>query len=287
LAALAVSVRLDAFTKVKKAIDDLIAALLQQKADEIKLKDYCVAEFNTNQLQTEKKDKEKKDLIALIKDLTLTIEDLTKAIETLQAEIADAQEQLKRAGEDREKANKEFQMTVSDARETQKMLQAALDILAEFYGAALLQQPAPAGFAGYKKSAAGGGVMGMLQGIIADAKNMEAEAERAEKEGQAAYEDFVKETDATIAAKNEDIANKSETKAKTEEDLVEAKENKEAALIELENLANFKAELHQECDFTVKNFDLRQAARDDEVEALRQAKNILSGAAFEQFLQTA
>ena len=38
------------------------------------------------------------------------------------------------------------------------------------------------------------------------------------------------------------------------------------------------------CDFTLKNFDIRQEARDQEVEALRQAKAILSGAKF-LFLQ--
>merc|ERR1712232_125266 len=45
LATLAVQVRLDAFTRVKKAIDDMIAQLLAQKADEIKHKDFCVDEF--------------------------------------------------------------------------------------------------------------------------------------------------------------------------------------------------------------------------------------------------
>merc|ERR1719146_616971 len=41
LAALAARVRLDAFTKVKAAIDEMIAALLKEKADEIKHKDFC------------------------------------------------------------------------------------------------------------------------------------------------------------------------------------------------------------------------------------------------------
>ena len=36
-----------------------------------------------------------------------------------------------------------------------------------------------------------------------------------------------------------------------------------------------------------KNFEIRQTARDEEVEALRQAKAILSGAKFEAFLQGA
>merc|ERR1719171_348836 len=103
LATLAVRVRLDAFTKVKKAIDDMIAALLKGKEDEIKHKDFCVDEFNTNQLQTERKDREKQDLTAQIEDLELQIKQLTEAITVLKTEMSELKVQLKRAGEDREK----------------------------------------------------------------------------------------------------------------------------------------------------------------------------------------
>jgi chromosome segregation ATPase len=297
LATLAVRVRLDAFTRVKKAIDDMVRQLLKEKEDEIKHKDFCVDEFNTNELQTEKKEREKADLIAKIEDLEMTIKELTDAIEKLKSEIAEMQVQLKRAGEDREKENKEFQMTVADQRATQKLLTAALNILKGFYEkkakAALLQNgqpagpPPPPGFEAYKKNAAAPGVMGMIQQIINDAKAMEAETIRSEEDAQKAYEDLVKDTNASIEAKSEDIVNKSETKAKAEADLVEAKENKEAVMLELEQLANYKAELHSSCDFVLKNFEIRQTARDEEIEALKQAKAILSGAKFEAFLQSA
>merc|ERR1740138_933278 len=138
--------------------------------------------------------------------------------------------------------------------------------------------PPPAGFEAYKKNAASGGVMVMIEQIIGDAKAMEAEAIRAEEDAQTAYEGFVKETNASIEAKSKDITNKSETKAKAQGDFVEANEAKEETMLELEQLANSKAELHQSCDFVMKNFDVRQTARDEEVEALRQAKAILSGA---------
>merc|ERR1719191_643372 len=101
----------------------MINQLLKEKEDEIKHKDFCVDEFNKNQLQTEKKEREKSDLEAKIEDLTLTIKALADAIEALKSEIAEMQVQLKRAGEDREKENKEFQMTVADQRATQKLLQ--------------------------------------------------------------------------------------------------------------------------------------------------------------------
>merc|ERR1712139_486839 len=135
--------------------------------------------------------------------------------------------------------------------------------------AAFVQQGQPAGpapppgFKAYKKNAAAGGVMGMIQQIINDAKAMEAETIRSEEDAQTAYEDFVKDTNNSIEEKSKDIVNKSESKAKAESDLVEAKENKEAVMLELEQLANYNAELHSSCDFVMKNFEIRQTARDE------------------------
>merc|ERR1712176_1135618 len=100
-----------------------------------------------------------------------------------------------------------------------------------------------------------GGLMSMIEQIISDAKAMEAETIRSEEDAQKAYEDFVKETNASIEAKSKDIVNKSETKAQAESDLVETKEAKEDTLLELEQLSNYNAELHQSCDFVMKNFD--------------------------------
>lgn len=294
LAGLAVKVRLDAFERVKKAIDDMVAQLMKDKADEIKHKDFCVDEFNSNQLQTERKEREKQDFIAKIEDEELTISTLSKEIDALKAEIAEMQVELKRAGEDREKQNKEFQTVVADQRETQKLLQTALGVLKEVYASkstsliqATRQEPAgpppPAGFETYKKSEASGGVLSMIQQIISDAKAMEAETIRAEEDSQKAYEDFVKDTNASVEAKNKDIVNKSEVKAKTEVSLVKSKTGKESTVVELEQLSNHDADLHSSCDFVLKNFDVRQTARDEEVEALKQAKAILSGSDFGAF----
>jgi len=299
LATLAVKVRLDAFERVKKAIDDMVAQLTKDKADEIKHKDFCVDELNSNQLTTEKKEREKEDFIAKIEDEQMTIDTLAKEIAALKAEISEMQVQLKRAGEDREKQNKEFQSVVADQRETQKLLQAALGVLKEVYGkkkgTSLVQgarqepagPPPPAGFEGYKKSEASGGVLGLIQQIITDAKAMEAETIRAEEDSQKAYEDFVKDTNNSIEAKNKDIVNKSQVKARTEQDLVKSKQGKESAMVELQQLSNYEAELHTSCDFITKNFEIRQTGRDEEIEALKQAKAILSGSNFGGFLQKA
>merc|ERR1719343_1701434 len=127
----------------------------------------------------------------------------------------------------------------------------------------LITPPPPAGFDTYKKNAQSSGVMSMIEQIISDASAMEAEAIRSEEDAQKAYEDFVKDTNNSIEAKSKDIVNKSELKAKREIDLVDAKEAKEGVLLELEQLSNYNAELQQSCNFVLKNFDIRQTARDE------------------------
>merc|ERR1719316_537451 len=203
---------------------------------------------------------------------------------------------MKRAGEDREKANKEFQMTVADQRATQKLLTASLGILKGFYDkAALVQksngaekqlagQAPPPGFKSYEKNAASGGVMGMMSGIINDAKAMEAEAIRGEEDAQKTYEQFVIDTNMSVDEKVKDIVGKSDAKAKAEAAKVEAQAERDAVLGELEQLANENADLHKSCDFTLKNFEIRQTAREEEVEALKQSIAMFSGASFSAFL---
>jgi len=304
LAAISVKVRIDAFGKVKVYIQDLIDQLAKEKKDEINHKDFCIEELNKNERDTELKEREKEGEEAHIDDLKLTIEESTKAIEELKGEIAEMQVQMKRAGEDREKENKDFQLTIADQRATQKLIGAAIGVLEGFYNkAALVQVPKvalaaqaskaskhasaqapPAEFA-KPKSSGSGGVIGMLKTILNDAKAMEKEALHDETSAQTAYEEFVKETNAAIEEKLKDQVNKRSVKAKAEGDLVKTKQVKDSIVGELEHLYAANADLHKACDFVVKNFDIRQSSRDEEIEALKQTLAMLSGASFGAFLE--
>merc|ERR1719160_1215395 len=123
------------------------------------------------------------------------------------------------------------------------------------------KQAPPPGFSDYKKSGGAGGVIGMIENIISDAKSMEADATRSEEEAVNAYNTFVSETTKNIGSKNKEIVNKSEEKAKAQTELNQATSDKENTMLELEQLSNYNAELHQNCDFVMKNFEIRQEAR--------------------------
>jgi chromosome segregation ATPase len=287
LSTLATQVKLDAFTKVKAAMDQMVADLKKEAADEVKHRDYCVDSFAENAATTAEESRNKADANAKIDQLTQKIKNLTDEIDLNNEKINDSQVQMKRAGEDREKENAEFQQTVSDQRATQKLLTGASNALKGFYekskGNAFIQSkepagpPPPAGFKSYENNAAGGGVIAMITQIINDAKAMEAEAIHDEEDAQAAYESFVKETNNTIKACQKALENAQANRGTAEVEKVSAEQDLDNAETELEMAANNKLDLHKSCDFVMKNFDIRQDARQQEIEAIAQAKAILSG----------
>merc|ERR1719272_2317004 len=101
----------------------------------------------------------------------------------------------------------------------------------------------------------------MMQGIIDDAKEMEAACIRAETKAQEDFDHFVQDSNKSIETKNSAITTKSGDKAKAEEDKVQADKDMEATITALEMLANDEADIHKECDFLLKNFETMQAAR--------------------------
>merc|ERR1719440_948031 len=118
----------------------------------------------------------------------------------------------------------------------------------------------------------------MISGIIADAKALEDEATRGEASAQKAYEDFVADTNASIAACNEAITNKSEAKGKAEGEKAEADVALDSTLATLQQLSNELADVNSQCTFTLKNFDVRQSSRDEEIAGLKESIAVLKGA---------
>merc|ERR1719379_2431219 len=286
LVLLAASAQLDAFTKVKLEIDKLVKELSEQNAEEIQHRDWCIENLNTNKRDTEKAYDKKANLEAKIADLEKTIKTLTEDIASSTKAIAEMQAQMKTASEVREAENADYQQTIADQRLTQMILMKALERMKEVYF--LLQQGrqqpgaahiatsgthtdagnGPAAFKKYEENPGGKRVVAMLEEVIADSKKMDDDAMTSEEDAQTAYEEFMKSSNAGITAHQTAITNMSEAKAKADF---------ATTMKEIEDLYNLATDLHKSCDYILKNFDARQAARTAEINALNEAKNILSG----------
>merc|ERR1719356_1432675 len=98
-----------------------------------------------------------------------------------------------------------------------------------------------------------------------------------EQESQKAYEVFATDTTASIKMLKASIETKAKQKASAGADKVEAEADEKSAAERLQDLSDYVADLHLQCDFVMKNFDIRQKGRLQEIEALQDAKAALSG----------
>jgi len=212
------------------------------------------------------------------------------------------QTQMKRASETREGESATNKQTIDDQRVTQMILGKATERMMATYQAdklsvqkmtATLLQGAPhtqtsathtdpgsgpAAFANNaEKNDGGNKVIAMLNEVVADSVKLEEETVADEEDSQTAYENFMKDSNKSIQHNLESIVNMDEARAKAADSLAQAKTDAKATMAELENLNAVSSDLHASCDFVLKNFDARQSARQAEIEAMKEAKNILSG----------
>merc|ERR1719345_255681 len=129
LASLAIKVKLDAFTKVKKAMDTMLAELATQQKDEYAKWETCKKDIDTNEDKIWNGKVEKRDLATKHKELSNTLEVLSKDTADTKTEVADAEVNLKIAGEQRKAENQLFQQSMADQRATAQILTMALERL--------------------------------------------------------------------------------------------------------------------------------------------------------------
>merc|ERR1719440_197826 len=135
----------------------------------------------------------------------------------------------------------------------------------------------PAKFRKYEENAGGGRVVKMLEEVLADTRKTEDQAIASEQDAQSAYENFMKDSNKGIAKTTQSISDMEGAKATAKEELSLANTDFKSTMAQLEALDQTNNDLRKSCDYILKNFDARQAARAAEMDALREAKNILSG----------
>merc|ERR1719355_316411 len=106
------------------------------------------------------------------------------------------------------------------------------------------------------------------------------EMEYEEKTAQKDYAQLMADSDATRAGDTKGLTTKEATKAEEESAMMTLKETRAATSTDIKQVTSVIADLHAACDFIMQNFDLRKEARASEIEGLKNAKAVLSGASF-------
>merc|ERR1719188_5660 len=122
------------------------------------------------------------------------------------------------------------------------------------------------------------GVIAMLDLLVADLDKEMQTMDVDEKNAQSEYETFMSDSQEKRAGDSQAIADKEGTKAELEARLQNMGAEHKATGKEAYATATTIKDLHMECDWLLSAFQARKEARSGEVESLKNAKAVLSGA---------
>jgi len=285
LSSLAMKIEADPFAKIKKLIEELITRLMTEANDEASHKGWCDKEMATNEHTRKEKSAAVDSLTAQIDELNADMAKLTEEIKELVFNVAELDAAVAKATTIRNEEKVKNTETVKDAKEAQEAVKEALKVLNDFYAKAakatsfsqkkdkrqpeIFDEP-------YKGAGAeGGGVIGMLEVILSDFERLESETTASEGQAASEYDTFMGDSAVDKAQKTKEIDHKQTKKENEAEALVQAKDDLEANQKMLDKALKSYGELKDACIEEPMSFEERASLRQQEIESLKEALNIL------------
>jgi len=309
LSLLAQKLAADPFAKVKGMIDSMITRLLNEANEDAQHEGFCDKEIGKSKVTRNKLSEDIDALQAAVEDGKSTIMKLTQEVADLTQEVADIDASVIEATKIRTAEKKNNEVTIDDSNAAQKAVLAATAVLKNFYEKAAVatgliqlsrptmgsdewtalanpnfkgtidkghkegQQTFGKKYTGQQDSA--GGVMAMLDVILSDFANVEADAKASESQAQESYDDFMVESKKTKAVKSKKIemdeADKTAAEVKVQEDTKDLKGTQD----ELIAADHYYEKLVPQCIDQGQTFEERTASREAEIASLKQALKIL------------
>merc|ERR1719401_397151 len=122
------------------------------------------------------------------------------------------------------------------------------------------------------------GVIAMMDLLVQDLDKEMQVAETEEANAQKEYEELIADSAEKRRQDSKSLTDKEGAKAETEGALEKSRGEKHATLKELMAVDKVISDLHGECDWLLKYFDVRAEARTNEIDSLKKAKDVLNGA---------
>jgi len=280
-------VGLNAFDKLKASFTALQKQLEQKREDEVKQRDTCISQ--SNELQQESVELEGSlEKTTTEKKLNEDAKTVAEAdLEQLHTDATAMAQSLQDSSDDYVNDSKTYQKAVAEGKAMAKVLKVAHARMAKFYdtqGTALIQtnmlsqqnqKPKPITRA--KSNGESGGVLNFMEQMIVDFQDNVARETAEEQKTVDDYAKMHKDSMKLLDGNGAEQSRTVKTIADRDSDILEASQNIKALLKDHENNQRQIAANHNTCNFLVKNFDTRQNGYTVEIEAIQEAKAILSG----------
>jgi chromosome segregation ATPase len=276
LIALAYRAASDPFVKIRGMVEDMIAKLLQEAAEEATQKAFCDTELKESNTAKAEKEGKLDKVNSRLEAATSTTSTLTEEVATLSGEIAENDAALKTATDVRQKEKAEFLVVEKDLSESQEACAAATEVLREYYEGASLVQTGQKTASQTDEQGDGSGILGMLEVAESDFATGLAEARTVEKQSQTEYDKLAADSKMLKTTKELEIKGKQSEVKSLSVTITDLSSDKEALTGELDAVLAYLDKLKPQCEVKVPSYAERKAAREQEIEGLKNALEVLA-----------
>merc|ERR1719478_980213 len=203
--------------------------------------------------------------------------ELDEAIKTLEAEIAEIDGATTEATKVRSEEKAEYDKASKDYRDSAEAVSRAIVVLKSYYEGAFLVQVRSHTEKRSARPDAGSSIISILEMSAEDFTTLLAETEETESEAVKDYEKLMQESQVSRASKEAEAkAAASEVKS-LKVALENSKQDKASVSSELDAVNAYLEKLKPECESKAMSYEERKAAREAEIEGLKEALGILEG----------
>jgi chromosome segregation ATPase len=287
LVQIAARARSDPFGKIRGLIEDMIAKLTKEAAEEADQKSFCDEELSESNAKKADLNGKLDKTSARIQKAEAGKAKLTEEIQTLEKEVAEIDAGQAEATKVRAEEHEEYLKASKDFKDSAAAVANAIDVLNEYYStAAFVQVSTRAPEFGGANSDVGSTITSVLEVAESDFTTLLAEAEADESSAKAAYDKLTQENAVTKATKQGDAKGKTNEVKQLEVALGNYKENKDTTYNELNAVLAYLDKLKPQCETKVMSYGERKARREQEIAGLKEALEILSAEALIQVKTT-
>lgn len=284
LVSLAYRAAADPFVKVRKMIEDMVAKLLQEAAEEATQKAMCDKEIGDSMKQKASKEGKMDKLSARLDKAEAATATLAEEISALSNEVAESDGAVAEATKIRTEEKNEFKKVDRELSESEEACSAAITVLREYYegAASLLQVRAKTQAKSKMKAedrnteADGSGIISVLEVAESDFANSLAEARTAEQAAASDFDKFIQESKQLKATKEMEIKGKRSEVKSLKTRISENSEDKSGISDELDAVVAYLDKLKPQCETKSSSYAEVVAKRQAEIDGLKEALNILS-----------
>jgi len=272
----------DPFVKIRGLIEDMIGKLVKEAQEEATHEAFCQEEMGKSSKSREQKTMKMEKYAVRMDEAESTIAELTEAVKTLEAEVAEIDRGQSEATKIRTAEHAEYAKASKDFKDSAEAVGRAIEVLKNYYeGASLLQvgssikarQP---DFGGAKGDTAST-IISVLEMSEEDFTTLLAESEASEDEAAKAFSKMTDENKVSKASKQAEAKGKSSESKSLTSQLQHSKEDHASVSTELDAVLAYIDKLKPECESKAMSYEEKKAAREAEIEGLKEALNILAG----------